>query len=151
MNKNAIIGVVIVLVFGAGAWFYLGGSSSPSSTGESGDINRESSGEAPSGTPLVGQSVNGIEEFTVTGQKFSFNPSSIVVKKGDQVKITFKSLDGLHDFKIDEFGAATKRVNAGEEDTITFTADKTGSFEYYCSVGTHRAMGMHGTLTVEEN
>ena len=33
--------------------------------------------------------------------------------------------------------------------TAEFTADKVGSFEYYCSVGSHRSMGMKGVLKVE--
>jgi plastocyanin len=28
-------------------------------------------------------------------------------------------------------------------------ADKKGTFEYYCSVGQHRALGMKGKLVVE--
>jgi plastocyanin len=28
-------------------------------------------------------------------------------------------------------------------------ADKNGSYEYYCSVGNHRASGMVGVITVE--
>ena len=73
----------------------------------------------------------------------------MTVKKGDRVRITFKNSGGTHDFIIDEFNVATKRLNGGEQDAVEFTADKTGSFEYYCSVGSHRAMGMKGTLVVE--
>lgn len=46
-------------------------------------------------------------------------------------------------------GVKTKVINGGETDTVEFTPDKAGSFEYYCSVGKHRAMGMKGTVTVE--
>src|SRR3989344_3583974 len=54
----------------------------------------------------------------------------------------------MHNFRLDEFGVATKVLKAGESETITFVADKIGEFEYYCSVGTHRAMGMIGKLIV---
>jgi nitrite reductase (NO-forming) len=40
-------------------------------------------------------------------------------------------------------------VNGGETTSVEFVADKTGTFEYYCSVGAHRAMGMTGSLVVE--
>lgn len=76
--------------------------------------------------------------FTVSGSNFKFEPSTITVNKGDKVTIIFKNTGGFHDWKIDEFGAATKQIQGGAEETITFVADKTGSFEYYCSVGTHR-------------
>ena len=70
------------------------------------------------------------------------------VNKGDTVKITVKNVNGTHDFKIDEFNVSTRTLNTGETQTITFVADKAGTFEYYCSVGNHRAMGMVGTLIV---
>ncbi|OGI60232.1 hypothetical protein A2814_02785 [Candidatus Nomurabacteria bacterium RIFCSPHIGHO2_01_FULL_38_19] len=90
-----------------------------------------------------------VKEFTVSAQNFSFSSSLITVKKGDKVKITFKNTQGFHDFKIDEYGVAAKQANAPTEEVLEFTADKAGSFEYYCSVGSHRALGMKGTLVVE--
>lgn len=90
-----------------------------------------------------------VKEFTVEGQPFSFTPNTITVKQGDTVTIVFKNIKGMHDFKIDEFDVATKKAAEGESDTVQFLADKKGSFEYYCSVGHHRAMGMKGTLIVE--
>ena len=50
---------------------------------------------------------------------------------------------------IDEFGVAAKQAQSPNEEVLEFTADKVGSFEYYCSVGTHKAMVMWGTLKVE--
>jgi plastocyanin len=90
-----------------------------------------------------------VKEFTISGKNFSFNPSTITVKKGDRVKITFNNTEGFHDFVISEFGAATKQAKSPATEVIEFTADKAGSFEYYCSVGAHRSMGMKGTLVVE--
>ena len=89
------------------------------------------------------------KEFTVTGSNFAFDPKEIKVKKGDKVKVIFKNANGLHDFVLDEFNVRTNRINGGEQAEVTFTADKTGTFEYYCSVGKHREMGMKGTLIVE--
>lgn len=86
---------------------------------------------------------------TVVGKNFSFDPGTIKVKKGDAVKITFKNQTGSHDWVVDEFNARTKVIQGGETDTITFVANKTGTFEYYCSVGSHRQMGMKGSLVVE--
>src|SRR3989344_6089025 len=100
-------------------------------------------------TPNTTVPVGVVKEFTVLGSNFSFTPNSLEVKQGDTVKITFKSANGTHDFKIDEFQVATKQIKSGESETVEFAADKTGSFEYYCSVGNHRALGMKGTLTVK--
>lgn len=90
-----------------------------------------------------------VKEFTVEGSNFMFSPSTISVNKGDTVKIIFKNTQGFHDFVVDEFGAATKQIKDPSTETITFVANKTGTFEYYCSVGQHRSMGMKGTLTVK--
>ena len=90
-----------------------------------------------------------VKEFTVTALNFSFTPNVMTVKKGDRVKITFRNSQGFHDFKIDEFGVATQQSKSPHEEVLEFTADKVGSFQYYCSVGSHRAMGMWGTLKVE--
>ena len=90
-----------------------------------------------------------VKEFVILGKNFSFMPSLITVKKGDRVKITFKNTLGFHDFRIDEYGVATKQAQAPYEEVLEFIADRVGSFEYYCSVGTHRAMGMKGILKVE--
>lgn len=55
----------------------------------------------------------------------------------------------MHDFVIDELNVKTKIVKDGESETVEFTPDQTGTFEFYCSVGQHRQMGMKGTLIVE--
>jgi plastocyanin len=88
--------------------------------------------------------------ITVEGNNYSFNPKELKVKKGDTVKLTLTSVGGFHDFVIDEFNVASKRLNDGESDTVEFVANIAGDFEYFCSVGNHRQMGMVGKLTVEE-
>ncbi len=91
-----------------------------------------------------------IKSFTITGDNFTFSPASMTVNKGDTVRVTFKNMQGFHDFVIDEFMVATKQISAETEEVVEFVADQAGSFEYYCSVGSHRAMGMKGTLIVAE-
>jgi len=87
--------------------------------------------------------------FDISAENFSFSMDEIRVKKGDTVQINLLSADGFHDWVVDEFGAAAERVNTGQKSIVIFTADKAGEFEYYCSVGNHRAMGMKGKLIVE--
>lgn len=99
--------------------------------------------------PTVAQTQSAVKEITVEGGMFYFKPNEIKVKKGEKVKITFTNKEGMHDFVIDELNVRTKRIKGGETDTVEFTPDKTGSFEFYCSVGSHRQMGMKGTLVVE--
>ena len=87
--------------------------------------------------------------FTINGGNFYFKPNVMKVKLGDTVNITFTNDEGMHDFKIDEFAVATDRIGSGVSTTASFVANKKGTFQYYCSVGQHRANGMWGTLTVE--
>jgi plastocyanin len=88
----------------------------------------------------------------VIGTDFEYDIKQIKVKKGDTVTIYFKSNEGFHDWVVDEFNAATDRVTEKDGVTsVTFVADKVGTFQYYCSVMSHRQMGMIGYLVVEEN
>lgn len=153
--KNTYI-TVVVLVLVVGGFLVFMGKGNKVEAPETSNIEKEDAGVVSNTMPVLeGDTsvtemvVAEVKEFTVTGANFSFNPSSITVKKGDRVKITFINSEGFHDWKIDEFGAATKQTKAPTTEVLEFTADKVGSFEYYCSVGSHKAMGMVGTLKVE--
>ncbi|GEM_PF-369089 len=87
-------------------------------------------------------------EVVVTASNFKFDPPTITAKQGEKIRIRLKNTDGFHDLKIDELNAATGRIQGGDEAVVEFVASKTGSFEYYCSVGNHRQMGMKGTLII---
>ncbi len=85
--------------------------------------------------------------FTMKSGNFFFEPSSMRVNAGDTVNIFFSENAGTHDFTIDEIGFSQKVVDGG---SMTFTAPSTpGSYAYYCSIGSHRALGMEGVLIVE--
>jgi plastocyanin len=103
-----------------------------------------------SDTPVEGMVEEGVKVFEISGGPFYFNPNLITVNKGDTVRIVFTNEEGFHDWVLDEFDAKTKQIQAGQTETIEFVADEAGEFEYYCSVGTHRQMGMVGTLIVKE-
>jgi len=90
------------------------------------------------------------EVFEVRGVNYGFDVKEIRVKKGQTVTINFESTDGFHDWAVDEFDAKTQKVQPGTPTSVTFVADQAGTFEYYCSVGQHRAHGMVGKLIVEE-
>lgn len=151
MNKNIILVIVGIAIIGLGTSFYIkqprvdnSNVSTPTFTNTPADI-------ATSSTTVSDQNNGSIKSFTVTGTNFSFSPSEMRVKKGDTVRITLKSTTGMHDLRIDEFGVGTKVLRASDSsETIEFVANKAGTFEYYCSVGNHRAMGMRGNLIVTE-
>ena len=90
-----------------------------------------------------------VKVFEVSGKSFEYDITEIRVNQGDTVTINFVSSEGFHDWVVDEFDAATDRVQTGGTTSVTFVADKSGTFEYYCSVGSHREQGMVGSLVVD--
>jgi plastocyanin len=151
--RALLIIIIIALLGGAGYYWYTQNQTPiedvvPNPFGTPTTSNdQQQPNNTPTGTPT---STTGgtTKEFTVSGQNFSFAPATMNVKQGDTVKITFKNTAGTHDLRVDGYNVGTKVIQGGQEETFTFVADKAGSFEYYCSVGSHRQMGMKGTLTV---
>ncbi len=109
-------------------------------------VNSDSSQSAPE----VASTDEGTKVVKVEAGSFYFNPKEIRVKVGDKVGIELTAKDMMHDFNIDELEVDGPVIKAGETTTIEFTAEEVGEFEYYCSVGQHRANGQVGTLIVEE-
>lgn len=87
--------------------------------------------------------------ISIEGGSFYFKPNEIRVKKGQKVRIEMKSVSMMHDFVIDELNVKMPVTKSGDTGVVEFTADQVGSFEFYCSVGQHRAQGQVGTLIVE--
>lgn len=143
MNSKIIALIAIIIVLGGGWWMY-------KERGERVPIANIESNTTQQVDDLVQPVDTNVKEFMVSGTSFAFAPKILTVNKGDTVKITFYNAQGFHDLVIDEFNAKTKQLPAGQSETITFVADKVGTFEYYCSVGSHRQQGMVGTLTVIE-
>lgn len=88
-------------------------------------------------------------EFTIDSFNFGYSETELLVKKGDTVTINLTNSGGFHDLVIDEFSVVTEKIKEGETTSVTFVAAESGTFEYYCSVGSHRLQGMVGTLIVE--
>jgi len=161
---NAIYTIIIIAILALGGWFLLGDSFSQEGS-EGMEETTEESMEDGTSMMVPAEGHENVEEMMVDGEDtmmesnkvsfnlkgvpFQFDTKEIRVKKGDTVTINFESSEGLHDWVVDEFNAATKQVTPGTPTSVTFVADKTGTFEYYCSVGNHRAQGMVGKLIVE--
>jgi plastocyanin len=90
-----------------------------------------------------------LKEFTVTASNYKFSLTEMRVNKGDRVRVTLVNEEGNHDWRLDEFSATTPVLRTGGQSTVEFIADKAGTFEYYCSVDSHRAMGMKGSFIVQ--
>ncbi|MCQ6278642.1 cupredoxin domain-containing protein [Bacillus sp. EB600] len=85
-------------------------------------------------------------EITVNAKDFEYDKKVLHVKKGDKVKLTLKSDDdGGHGFALPAYN-----INLQKNGSAEFTADKTGTYEYHCSVmcGSGHT-NMTGKLVVE--
>lgn len=128
-----IVIVTLLLIIGVGLYYN----------------NKTAKSEVMEKTTSEEAMVESTKKFTIMSANFSFSPNLIKVKKGDKVMITLSNKEGFHDLKIDEFAVTTQKLKDVATETVEFVADKKGSFEYYCSVGTHRVQGMVGKLIVE--
>ena len=111
----------------------------------------------PAETPVTTTTTVSMKEFTmnswmdtIAGKMAAhFSMKEMVVKKGDKVRIKITNTAGDHDFVIDAYGIKTE-TPLNKETIVEFTADKVGTFEYYCSKYSHRLIGQTGTLRVTE-
>ncbi|MBX4196666.1 cupredoxin domain-containing protein [Candidatus Pacearchaeota archaeon] len=82
--------------------------------------------------------------ITVESAKFAYSPGEMRVKKGEHIKIMVDNTDFQHGIAIPAFGVSGV-------DSVEFTADKTGTFEYRCPTPCGSGhMNMKGVLIVEE-
>lgn len=90
----------------------------------------------------------GVKEIRITAKQWEFQPATVAVNRGDRVRLIVKSIDVSHGFSLPDFGVNT-RLEPSVDTVVEFTADKTGTFTYFCSVvcGSGHSE-MRGTLTV---
>ncbi len=89
------------------------------------------------------------KRFDVAVGNFYFTPNKIIVNQGDKVTIVLNDAFGLQDLVVDEFHIKTPIIQAGKSASVTFIADKKGTFEFYNSIPGHRHLGMVGRLVVQ--
>jgi plastocyanin len=83
----------------------------------------------------------------VTASSFKFKPNKIDVAAGQKITISLHSTDQLHDFVIQGKGKVAV-ASGGKTKKGSFTIKKAGKYTFYCSIDSHRAAGMEGTITV---
>ena len=148
MNNKLITFVLIgVVILGLGYYFMNKNSMKSNSVSQPQTTTIPSTpGGATSSTlpAVIDRTIN------IEGNEYAFNPSAITVKKGQNIQITFTNTGALpHNLKISDLNVQTKTIQPGQSDTVTFTAEIIGKFNFICSVGSHADKGMKGVLTVE--
>lgn len=101
-----------------------------------------------SGYMYVSQASGAVKGVKNTGSSSLINPT-YTFNKGEIESIHFINEDydthSLHNFNIDAFNVHTKDLGYYETQTVTFVADKPGTYEYYCTIHPE----MKGIITVE--
>jgi len=89
--------------------------------------------------------------FRVEARQFAYFPSKLEVNSGDTVTIQLVSTDVVHGLYIDGYDISVE-ADPGQSTTLTFIADKSGSFRVRCNI-TCGAMHpfMIGKLSVGTN
>ena len=108
--------------------------------------------ETTTGSPTSdasGTLENGVRIINVNAFRFDFEPNQITANKGEKVKLIVTSTDVTHGFALPDYDINVP-LPAGKQTAIEFTADKQGSFTFFCSIycGSGHS-SMKGTLTVK--
>lgn len=149
-NRNIFIGLGILIGISAIAFLAIPKKiSKPAASSSPSQISQEvvPSPSPEAATALAGKSE---KEIVISGSEFSFSPNAITLKAGEETQIRFKNTGKVpHNLTISELGVSTRTIPGGQEDVITVTAPKAGEHTVYCSVGTHKQMGMVGKMEVK--
>lgn len=153
MSKTTIIIIIIAVVGLVGAAIVFGpNNDSDSST--STETNQTTNQTQDEGD--VEEIADDIEAnnsiIALTASNFEYSQDTIEAAPGDTVVIDLTVESGSHDFVIDELDVQTSLLGPGETERIEFIIpeDAAGkTYDFYCSVGSHRAQGMEGQLVIE--
>ena len=140
-KAGVFIIVLIALVVVVAAFFLLQEQEEPSLRIDVSDDNQQE--------PESQQQSSQIKEFTIRESNFKLNPSTLTVNEGDTVRITVINEGGTHNLFVEEYNERTDIVSSGNTRVLEFVADKAGTFNIWCEVGSHRSSGMEGQLIVE--
>lgn len=102
------------------------------------------------GRSMMAPAKPGVQEITVEGTEYRFDPDEIRVDAGQTVRIIFRNVGILeHDLAVPDLNLATATVAAGREAVLEFRPDRPGSFDIICTVPGHKELGMTGTIVVQ--
>lgn len=160
MNRIFSVALVIVGIIGliGVAFLFLDGDSDT----EEANLNNPADVPAtvnPMGSPDSVEDQNQVateadQTYEIVMTDFSFSEEQINARPGETVTIDLSVQSGSHDFVIDEFNTRSQIIGSGQTDSITFTVPEDvapgTTYDYYCSVGNHRQLGMEGQLVIVE-
>jgi cytochrome c oxidase subunit 2 len=81
----------------------------------------------------------------IVAKKFTYDPDTITLKKGEPVVLALQSIDVTHGIKIEAFNIKSE-IKKDKETEVRFTPLQTGHFEAKCS---HFCGKGHGTMKLQ--
>lgn len=109
-------------------------------------VNTDTQGSSVA--PAADGSPQAARVIEVSVASFAFSPNAIIIKKGENVVIRLKGVDGSHGFGVPELGINVP-IAAGETKDVTIPTDAAGTFAFRCTVPCgpgHR--DMKGTIVI---
>jgi heme/copper-type cytochrome/quinol oxidase subunit 2 len=84
--------------------------------------------------PLPDQLIPATERtFYIQASQFAYKPAEISVNPGDKITINLTSMDVVHGLYVDGYDISVS-ADPGQTATLSFVADKAGSFRMRCNV-----------------
>ena len=71
--------------------------------------------------------------FRIDARQYAYSPSELKVNAGDTVTIQLVSTDVVHGLYVDGYDVSVE-ADPGQTASLTFVADKPGSFRFRCNV-----------------
>ncbi|BCJ87896.1 cupredoxin domain-containing protein [Effusibacillus dendaii] len=153
MNKMAtLLGIAVVSV---GVLAGCGGQQQSASNNTSTSNNASTPAASSSQTSNASgktsdNAATNAAEVKIVASNYKFDVPATEIKSGQPVKLVFSTKEGVHGFAIKDTNIKVDAVTAGNDKTVTWTPDKPGEYELYCSTmcGTGHA-DMHTKLVVK--
>lgn len=144
MKEYLLVGLLAVLLLVSSCQQQTNSSNNKDSN-IGGNSNQANNDNNKNGDVTSGKQVT----INMKAKKWEFDPNIIKAKKGDKVKLVITSEDVKHGFSLSAFNI-NEDLEPGKTTTIEFTADKTGTYTFVCSVfcGSGHS-DMKGELIVE--
>ena len=87
---------------------------------------------------------------TIQATEFAFKPATIEVDPGETARLKLVNNGNLsHNLHLRGVGTKTGTIQAGNSDTIEFTATEAATVRFFCNVPGHEQAGMTGRMQVE--
>jgi len=87
----------------------------------------------------------------ISARQFAYEPATVRVNRGDMLTFHLESLDAAHGLSVDGYDVNIQ-AEPGKSASVTFVADKEGTFKFRCSVSCGALHPfMIGELNIEPN